>query len=312
MGGVPLVPPEASNFAGSMDALFYTLLAFSFALGIFLTILVVGYAIKYRRGSKASRTGRRARNLPLEIAWTSASLVVGIALFGWGAALYMQRFRPPDDALHILGVGKQWMWKFQHPGGQREINELHVPVGEPVVVELASEDVIHSFFVPAFRVKQDAVPGMSTNVWFTATKPGIYELFCAEFCGTAHSAMTGNLVAMAPQDYSAWLDKQPSVDSPVAEGAALFRGLGCSGCHEGGNVHAPDLHNVFGHPVPLSNSSTTVADVAYIRDSILDPTKQVVAGYDPIMPSFAGLVSESELMDLVAYIQSLSDQGAPS
>jgi cytochrome c oxidase subunit 2 len=153
---------------------------------------------------------------------------------------------------------------------------------------------------------------MSTNVWFTATKPGTYDLFCAEFCGTGHSAMTGNVVAMAPQDYAAWLDKQPSVDSPVAEGAALFRGLGCSGCHEGGTVRAPDLDGVFGHPVPLSNSSTTIADVAYIRDSILDPKKQVVAGYDPIMPSFAGLVSESDLMDLVAYIQSLSDQGAPS
>lgn len=313
MIGVPLAPPEASNFAGEIDTLFYLLLAFSFGLGVFLTVLVVRYAIKYRRGSDANRQGTRARNLPLEIVWTSASLLFGIFLFGWGAELYMQRFRPPTNALHILGVGKQWMWKFQHPGGQREIDELHVPVGEPVIVELASEDVIHSFFVPAFRVKQDAVPGMSTNVWFTATKVGTFDLFCAEFCGTAHSAMTGNLVAMTPQDYATWLDKQPTIDSPVAEGAALFRGLGCSGCHEGrGKVRAPDLHGVFGRPVALANSSTMVADVAYIRDSIVDPGKQIVAGYTPVMPSYAGLVGESELMDLVAYIQSLSRDGKTS
>ncbi|HVY19846.1 MAG TPA: cytochrome c oxidase subunit II [Bauldia sp.] len=313
MTGVPFAPPEASNFAREIDALFYALLAFSFALGLFLTVLVIRYAIKYRRGSGANRQGKRMRNLPLEVAWTSSSLVVGIVLFGWGAELYMQRFHPPTNALHILGVGKQWMWKFQHPGGQREIDELHVPVDEPVIVELASEDVIHSFFVPAFRVKQDAVPGMSTNVWFTATKAGTYDLFCAEFCGTAHSAMAGNLVAMTPQDYAAWLEKQPTVDSPVAEGAALYRALGCSGCHEGrGAVRAPDLRNIFGHPVALANSSTTIADTAYIRDSILDPDKQIAAGYAPIMPAFAGLIGESELMDLVAYIESLSDKGAPS
>ena len=312
MNGVPLVPPEASEFAGKTDALFYVLLAFSFGLGLFLTFLVVGYAIKYRAGSKASRTGSRSRNLPLEIAWTGASLVIAFALFGWGAVLFMGEHEPPQQSLHILAVGKQWMWKFQHPGGQREIDDLHVPVGQPVVVELASEDVIHSLFIPAFRVKQDAVPGMSTSLWFTATAPGTYHLFCSEFCGTAHSAMEGSLVAMLPQDYAAWLNSQPTVDSPVAEGAALYRGLGCSGCHEGGTVHAPSLHNLFGRPVPLSNSSTVVADAAYIRDSILDPNKQVVAGYAAIMPSFAGLVSESDVMNLVAYIQSLSDQRGTS
>jgi cytochrome c oxidase subunit 2 len=309
MSGIAFTPEPASSFAGEMDALFYILTAFSVALGLFLTILVVGYAIKYRRGSKASRVGRRARSTWLEVAWTSASLLISFTLFAWGASLYMERYHPPPDALHIIAVGKQWMWKFQHPGGQREINDLHVPVGTPVVVELASEDVIHSFFVPAFRVKQDAVPGMSTNVWFTATRVGSYHLFCAEFCGTAHSAMQGELVAMQPEDYAAWLSAQPSTDSPVASGAALFRALGCSGCHEHGTVRAPDLHGVYGRPVPLDNASTVVADAAYIRDSILQPKKQVVAGYSPIMPSFAGLIDEPDMVDLIAYIQSLSGNG---
>jgi cytochrome c oxidase subunit 2 len=204
------------------------------------------------------------------------------------------------------------MWKFEHPGGQRELNELHVPVGKPVLVELASEDVIHSFYVPAFRVKQDAVPGMSTNVWFEATRPGTYELFCAEFCGTAHSRMTGSVVAMKPEDYAAWLDSSPGGDSPAAEGAVLYRALGCSGCHENGNVRAPSLKSLFGRPVALANSSTVIADERYIRDAILQPKKEIVAGFDPIMPSFAGLISDADLDRLVTYIRSLSTPGGSS
>jgi cytochrome c oxidase subunit 2 len=305
MNGLALAPPQASSFAGESDLLFYVLLAFSFGLGLFLTGLVIHYAIKYRSGSKAPRTGRRHRDMRLELAWTGAAIVIAFVIFGWGADLYAERARPPGDALHVIGVGKQWMWKFQHPGGQREINELHVPTGRSVVVELASQDVIHSFFVPAFRVKQDAVPGMNTSVWFKAITPGTYHLFCAEFCGTAHSAMAGWLIAMPPDDYAAWLDKQPATDSPVAEGAALFRALGCSGCHQNGTVRAPPLDGIFGKPVALSNASTIIADIRYLRDSILEPNKEIAAGYEPIMPSFAGLVDESELMDLIAYIQSL-------
>jgi cytochrome c oxidase subunit 2 len=312
MKDLPFVPPSASSFASETDALFYVLLAFSFALGLFLTILVMGYAVKYRRGSKADRRGARRRNFWLEATWTGGSLVIAFGLFAWGAALYMERYRPPAGALHIIGIGKRWMWKFQHPGGQREINALHVPLGRPVLVELTSQDVIHSFFVPAFRVKQDAVPGMSTNAWFEATKPGTYHLFCAEFCGTAHSAMAGELVVMAPQAYAEWLDTQPETDTSAMRGAALFRALGCSGCHEGGRVRAPDLHGLFGRPVPLASQSTVPADDRYIRDSILDPKKEVVAGYEPIMPTFAGSVDQADLSDLVAFIRSLSDQGKRS
>ena len=306
IAGVPFLPRSGSSFVSSTDALFFALLAFSFAIGLLLSVLVVGYAIKYRRGSKADRSGARTRNFWLEATWTSASLVVSLVLFAWGAVLYVQRYSPPADAMRVIGVGKRWMWKFQHPGGQREINALHVPVGRPVIVELTSQDVIHSFFVPAFRAKQDAVPGMSTNIWFEAIQAGTYRLFCSQFCGTEHSAMQGEVVAMEPQAFSRWLAEQPETETPASRGAALFRALGCSGCHEGGNVRAPNLQGVYGRPVPLSNRTTVLADTRYIRDSILEPSKDIVAGYDPIMPSFAGLIDEAELADLVAYVRSLS------
>jgi cytochrome c oxidase subunit 2 len=309
--GIPFVPSEASAAAASVDTLFYTLLAFTVALGAFLTLLVVGYAVKYRAGSGADRTGERGRSLPLEIAWTLASLAVAFAIFGWGATLFVRRDHPPADALQIAGLGKQWMWEFRHPGGQREIDELHVPVGKPVVVSLASQDVIHSFFVPAFRVKQDAVPGRTTHVWFTATEPGRYHLFCAEYCGTQHSEMGGWVDAMPPERYAAWLSGQGGGETLAAAGEKLFRALGCSGCHgNSSKVRAPPLENVYGRPVALADHQTVIADERYLRDSILQPAKEIAAGYDPVMPSFDGLVDESELQMLLAYLKSLSPQGS--
>ncbi|TPJ14359.1 cytochrome c oxidase subunit II [Mesorhizobium sp. B2-7-3] len=308
-GGIQFLPPEASSLAPQVDWLFYTLLAFSGGLGLFLTALVIGYAVKYRAGSSADRSGRVARNTPLEIGWTTATLVIAFALFGWGAYIFVQRDHPPADAIEIAGLGKQWMWQFRHAGGQREIDALHIPVGRPILVTLGSQDVIHSFFVPAFRVKQDAVPGRSTRVWFTATKPGKYRLFCAEYCGTAHSQMLGTVYAMEPQDFAAWLKQEGGGQSLAGSGERLFSSLGCSGCHDGGGtVRAPNLRGVFGRPVALSNSTTVMADERYIRDSILQPNKQVAAGYDPVMPSFDGLIEESELQEVVAYIKSLSTQ----
>jgi cytochrome c oxidase subunit 2 len=307
--GVPFTPTEASAAAGSVDMLFYALLAFSFLLGLFLTGLVVGYAVKYRAGSKADRTGERSRNLWLEVSWTTASLVIAFVFFGWGAELFLQRDRPPADALQIAGLGKQWMWEFRHPGGQREIDALHVPAGRPVVVSLASQDVIHSFFVPAFRVKQDAVPGRTTHVWFTATKPGRYHLFCAEYCGTQHSEMGGWVTVMPPEQYAAWLKKQGEGETLAAGGEKLFRALGCSGCHgNSSKVRAPDLANVYGRPVALEGKQTVIADERYLRDSILNPGKQVAAGYTPVMPSFDGLIDEGELQMIIAYLKSLSPE----
>ncbi|MBN9071181.1 MAG: cytochrome c oxidase subunit II [Rhizobiales bacterium] len=311
--GIPFAPGEASSSAGSVDTLFYALLGFTGALGGFLTLLVVGYAVKYRAGSGANRTGERGRSLPLEIGWTLASLVIAFAIFGWGATLFVRRDHPPADALQIAGLGKQWMWEFRHPGGQREIDELHVPVGKPVVVSLASQDVIHSFFVPAFRVKQDAVPGRTTHVWFTATEPGRYHLFCAEYCGTQHSEMGGWVDVLPPEQYAAWLSGQGEGETLAAAGEKLFRALGCSGCHGASSkVRAPPLDNVYGRPVALANRSTVIADERYLRDSILQPAKEVAAGYEPVMPSFDGLVDEAELQMLLAYLKSLSPQGPPN
>ncbi|TPL48698.1 cytochrome c oxidase subunit II [Mesorhizobium sp. B2-4-4] len=305
--GIPFTPPQASSIAGSVDALFYVLLAFTVALGVFLTSLVVFYAVKYRAGSKVERTGERARSTPLEVTWTVASLLIAFTIFGWGAVLFLRREHPPLDALEIAGLGKQWMWEFRHPGGQREINELHVPVGKAVIVSLASQDVIHSFFVPAFRVKQDAVPGRTTHVWFIASEPGRYHLFCAQYCGTQHSEMGGWVTVMPPQEYAAWLGNQGQGETLAADGEKLFRALGCSGCHgNSSKVRAPDLAGVFGRPVALDNQQTVIADDRYLRDSILNPKKEIAAGYEPVMPSFDGLVDEQELEMLLAYLKSLS------
>lgn len=313
--GIPFVPQQASSIAGKVDALFYALLAFTALLGLFLTGLVVGYAIKYRAGSAAERTGKRGRSLPLEIAWTAASLAVAFVFFGWGAAIFVRREQPPADALEIAGLGKQWMWIFRHPGGQREIDELHVPAGRAVIVSLASQDVIHSFYVPAFRLKQDAVPGRTTRLWFIATQPGRYRLFCAEYCGTQHSGMGGWVTVLPPERFAAWLAAQGGSELLAESGARLFRALGCSGCHApSSKVRAPGLEGLYGRPVALADSRTVMADDRYLRDSVLDPGKEVVAGYAPVMPSFDGLIDEADLQMLLAYLKSLSDparQGGP-
>ncbi|MEX2615233.1 MAG: cytochrome c oxidase subunit II [Alphaproteobacteria bacterium] len=304
---IRFIPESAAAGAAGIDTLFYTLVAFSFGIGLFLTILVVGYAVRYRAGSSADRSGRRTRNLRLEIGWTSTSFLVALGLFVWGAVLFLDRDNPPANALEISAIGKQWMWQFRHPGGQREINELHVPVDQPVVVSMASQDVIHSFYVPAFRVKQDVVPGRASHVWFTATRPGRYRLFCAEFCGTEHSAMGGFVIVMEPAAFAEWLELQGEGESLAQAGGRLFRALGCSGCHgDSSQVRAPRLDGVFGRPVALSNGTATIADDRYIRDSILMPDKEIAAGYEPVMPSYDGLIDESELQMLTEYVRSLS------
>jgi cytochrome c oxidase subunit 2 len=204
------------------------------------------------------------------------------------------------------------MWSFEHDNGEKELNTLHVPVNRPVVVDLVSQDVIHSMFVPAFRIKQDAVPGLTTRVWFEATKTGDYDLFCAQYCGTQHSEMRGKIIVMSQADFGKWLSTRQTGQSLVQQGADLFRSLGCSGCHDNSaTVRAPDLHNVYGRPVALSNRTTVLANDQYIRDSILQPDKQVAAGYDPIMPSFEGLIAPDDLEKIVAYVKSLSPGGAP-
>jgi cytochrome c oxidase subunit 2 len=306
---IPFWQPGVSSYGGDIDLLFIGLLAISLAVALLLFILLLVFAIRYRAGSKADRSHPVRKTWYWEIGWTTLTLLGFLGLFVWGASLYLDVYRDTPDAMPIYVVAKQWMWHVQHQGGQREINELHIPVHRSVQLIMASQDVIHSFFVPAFRVKHDVVPGRYQNLWFRAAKTGEFQLLCAEFCGTDHSRMIGRIVVMEPHDFETWLSHQQAPGTLAREGADLFRQLGCSGCHVGqGTVRAPALDGLFGKPVPLQDGTVVVADDRYIRDSILMPASQVAAGYAPVMPSFAGRVSEDELIRLVAYIKSLSPE----
>ncbi|MGN6848932.1 MAG: cytochrome c oxidase subunit II [Sphingomicrobium sp.] len=309
MHGFPWWPPTASAYADQVNFLFISLLVIGGLTAGLVIFLLVFFANKYRHGSKAVRHVPTEKTWRWEVSWTTASLLIFVGLAVWGANLYVHLYNPPPNALQIFIVGKQWMWKAQHPGGQREIDELHVPVGQDVRLVMASQDVIHSFFVPALRIKQDVVPGRYETMWFRPDKVGRYHLFCSEYCGTDHAHMGGWIYVMNPRDFADWLQAQGGQQTLAAQGEQLFRSYGCSGCHEpGGTVRAPRLEGLFGSPVPLSDGTVVTADERYVRDSILDPQAQVAAGYQPVMPTFAGQISEDDLAKLVAYIESIGPQ----
>jgi cytochrome c oxidase subunit II len=303
---LPLFPEQASTFAGRVDALYYYLLSVSGFFVLLIFALIFYFAVKYRRRSEVEQPRPILGNIALEVIWIVIPFILVMIMFAWGANLYFTAFNPPADALEIFVVGKQWMWKVQHPEGRREINELHVPIGYPVKLTLTSQDVIHSFYVPAFRIKMDAVPGRYTSTWFQASETGTFHLFCAEYCGTAHAGMGGQVVVMKPSEYEQWLRSGAPEEPLAAAGARLFQQLGCSGCHSPNSiVRAPPLEGIYGKPVPLQSGHVVLADEGYIRDSILLPQKDVVAGYAPVMPTFQGRISEEELMQIIAYIRSL-------
>ncbi|HUL80190.1 MAG TPA: cytochrome c oxidase subunit II [Vicinamibacteria bacterium] len=302
----PLVPERASSLAGEVDALFLFILGVTglFAVGVWVALLF--FAVRYRRRKADDRPPEIEGSLVLELTWTIIPLVIMIVMFAWGAKVFFHMNRPPDDAMTVSVVGKRWMWKLQQPTGQREINELHVPRGRAVRLLITSEDTIHSFFVPAFRIKKDAVPGRYNTAWFRATRTGTYHLFCAEYCGTEHARMTGRVVVMEPEDYENWLAGGPPPESPVAAGERLFTELNCVTCHRPDSAgRGPVLVGLFGRPVKLASGETVVADEAYVRESIVTPSARVVAGYQPVMPTFQGQVSEDQLIALIAYIRSL-------
>ncbi|HJV26913.1 MAG TPA: cytochrome c oxidase subunit II [Aromatoleum sp.] len=306
MSAFELLPPAASTMAGRVDTIFLTLSALCGFVALAIAVLIVVFAIRYREGASVDRSNPPTRNRALEIGWIVVPLVIFAGIFLWAGADYAELRRQPADAMPIFVVAKQWMWKLEHEGGRREINELHVPVGRPVRLVMTSEDVIHSFFVPAFRIKQDVVPGRYSSLWFTATGPGNYHLFCAEYCGSQHAAMGGRIVAMAPADFARWLESGGPTSGIAARGFALFRRYGCSGCHDPrSTVHAPDLAGLLGRSVHLADGRSLVADEAYIRDSVLLPNRDVVAGFEPIMPSFVGQIAEDELMAIIEYIRSM-------
>jgi len=297
--------PQASDVARKVDALFFTLLGVTGGVALAIAIVVVVFCIRYRRGTRVDRSSAPTQKPWLEITWTLTPLAIFVALFVWGAVVYAGFYGHAAGAMPVFVVGKQWMWRIEHPNGRREIDTLHLPLGQRVRVVLATEDVIHSFYIPAFRLKQDAVPGRYTELTFTPTRLGTFELHCSEYCGTDHARMGGFATVMRPEDYERWLAQGGESGTMATRGYDAFRRLGCSGCHDPrSTVHAPDLAGLYGRTVHLQDGRSVVADEAYIRDSILLPRRDVVAGFDPVMPSFQGQVSEEEILELIAYIKS--------
>jgi len=305
---IPLWPPGETDHARAVDLLFIGLLASAILVLVLLFFLMFRFAIHYRAGNaQADRDHRIKKSWVLETAWTAATMVAFLGLFVWGAQLFLNLYHVPKNAMPVYVVAKQWMWKVQHPGGQREINELHIPVERTVRLIMTSQDVIHSFFIPAFRVKHDVLPGTSEYIWFKPRKPGVFHLFCAEYCGTDHARMTGRIVVMEQAEFERWLSRQDVTGTLAAQGGRLFRQFGCGGCHgNGAAVRAPPLDGLYGKPVSLSDGTIEIVDERYIRDSILKPRAKIVAGYEPLMPSFEGKISEDELVAIVAYIKSLA------
>jgi cytochrome c oxidase subunit 2 len=312
--GTPLFPEQASTMAARVDNLYFFLLAVAAFFTVLIAGLIVYYAFRYRRRAPDEIGVHIHGGLALELTWTIVPALITVVMFVWGSSVFFAQQRPPDETVNIYVVGKQWMWKIQHGTGQREINELHVPVGRDILLTLTTEDVIHDFGMPAFRTKVDVVPGRYTKVWFHATKPGKYHLFCQEYCGLNHSGMGGWIYVMEQKDFDSWLGGNASQGTPVEIGKDLFQNkLGCASCHAGGpGQRGAPLENIFGKPVKLVGGQTVTVDDNYIRNSILNPSSQVVEGYQPIMPTFKGQVTEEQLNGLVAYIKSLSGVTAGS
>lgn len=307
----PFFPQAASEQAGQIDALYFFLVAVTAFFTALVAVLVVVFAIKFHRKHDDEVGAEIHGSLALELLWTIIPLGITMVMFVWGAQVFFHLTRPPKDAMDIYVVGKQWMWKAEHMDGVREINELHVPIGRPVKLTMGSEDVIHSYFIPEFRVKADVVPGRYNTMWFTATKPGRYHLFCTQYCGTKHSAMIGWVTAMEPADYQAWLAGGSASGTMAENGAKLFQDLACSTCHlENGQGRGPVLKGAYGKPVLLESGQTVTIDDAYIRESVLNPQAKVVKGFQPVMPTFQGLVTEEQLLQLIAYVKSMAEQPA--
>jgi cytochrome c oxidase subunit 2 len=310
---LPFFPEQASSIAGHVDALFSYILVTSIFFTVLVSLVVIFMAFRFRRRGASEIGAEIEGNTALEIGWTLIPLILALGMFAWGAVIYVHYRTAPKDTLDIYVVGKQWMWKLQQPTGRKEINELHIPVNRNIKLILGSEDVIHDFYVPAFRVKMDVVPGRYNTMWFRPTKIGRYHFFCSQYCGTNHAAMGGWVTVMDPAEYAAWLADESSDLNPVAAGEKLFTQLACTTCHiANGTGRGPSLNGVYGAKVLLADGSTVIADEAYIRESILQPKAKIVAGYQPVMPTFQGLVTEEQILNLTAYIKSLQSQPVPA
>jgi cytochrome c oxidase subunit 2 len=332
MGSVRFIPPSASTFASEYDALFWFFMISCGAAFVVTSTVMIYFALRYRRG-----TGRYVRDSGhghslVEVLWSLPVFFVVTVLFVWGTRLYVDAYTVPEDAMEIYVTGKQWMWKVQHPSGKREINEIHIPVDTPIKLTMTSEDVIHSFFIPAFRLKRDVLPGRYTSMWFEANQTGEFHLFCAEFCGTEHSRMVGKVVVMTSRQYGDWIGRSPDVPGAAlvagaappplptsaeelatmaAQGEVLFQQNACSGCHMESGQPCPNLANVWGQERPMQSGALVVGDENYIRESILNPRAKVVQGYAPVMPTYAGRLDADQVNQLIAYIKALAPGEAP-
>ena len=304
------LPPQASTVSSEVDALYLFLVGISVVFGGLIFLAVVYLSIRYRRRSESEVPEQIEGSLLLELTWSIIPLLICLVIFAWGAKVFFHNSRAPvnEETIEILVTGKQWMWKVQHPDGTREINELHIPVGRPVTLTMTSEDVIHNFFIPAFRTKADVLPGRYTSLWFEATELGKYHLFCAEYCGTKHSEMIGWVHVLEPHEYESWLSGGAGGESAVEAGERLFSDLGCQSCHSGeSGSRGPDLAGLYGSTEALASGGSVQVDDAYLRESILSPLSKVASGFEPIMPTYQGLVDEMGIMRLIAYVKSLSD-----
>lgn len=311
---LPLVPEQASNFAPQVDGLMTFISAVCFFFTVVITIAIIYFFFKYHRKEPQAVGAHLHGDSRLETLWIVIPLILAMTMFSWGAVVYVDYRRAPDDTLDIYVVGKQWMWKAQQPNGIREINELHVPVNRNVRLILASEDVIHNFYVPAFRVKMDVVPGHYNTMWFRPTKTGRYHFFCSQYCGTSHAVMGGWVTVLEAAEYGTWLSGSTGAETnPVLAGEKLFAEKACISCHiANGTGRAPSLNGVYGAQVLLADGSKVTADDAYIRESILQPSAKIVAGYQPLMPSFQGQLTEEQILALTAYVKSLQSQPVPA
>lgn len=307
MDDLPLFPPSASTFSDEVDLLYFYLIAVSAFFSLLIGGLLIYFVVRYRRRSDDEVPEQIHGSTALEILWSTIPLVIALSMFVWGAKLYVQTLRVPPGAMRIDVTGKQWMWKLQHPTGHREINELHVPVGVPVELRMISEDVIHDFYVPAFRTKLDVLPGRYSTLWFEATATGEFHLFCAEYCGTQHSQMIGKVIVMEPEEYEQWLAGGTPSETPREAGEKLFGAMRCDTCHGPESAaRGPDLAGRFGFPVPLEGGGQTIFDANYVRESLLDPGAKIVEGFQPLMPTYAGQLNEEQILSLIAYLESIA------
>jgi len=305
--GVPLFPEAASTFASNVDSLYLFIVAVSVFFGVAVIIAMVAFGIIFKQ-KKPGEVGERIEgNLALELLWSIIPTIISMVMFGWGASAFFEMRVPPAETMTVYAVGKQWMWKFQHLEGQREINELHIPAGRPIKITISSEDVLHSLYFPAFRTKTDAIPGRYTELWFEAQQPGQHHIFCTEYCGTNHSGMIGTVTVLEETQYQAWLQGGGMEGTLAQRGAKLFNDLACSTCHlDTGQGRGPTLKDIVGTTVALQDGSSAVVDEAYLRESILNSQAKIVKGFQPLMPTFQGLISEENLVALIEHVKSLS------